>query len=134
VITDAGATWGGFYACPHLPEGINEFAVECDCRKPAPGMIRDAAAKLGATAEGSWFIGDTWMDMAAGRAMGCRTILVGREWRDGGSYPPEAQPDYAVQDLAAAARITAMDTDELDGEGDDDADVDDADGVAELVS
>jgi D-glycero-D-manno-heptose 1,7-bisphosphate phosphatase len=109
VITDAGGLWGGFYACPHLPEGINEYAIDCDCRKPAPGMIRDAAAKLGASPEESWFIGDTWMDMAAGRAVGCRTILVGREWRDGASYPPEAQPDYAVPDLAEAARITVAD-------------------------
>lgn len=118
VITDAGGVWGGFYACPHLPEGINEYAIDCDCRKPAPGMIRDAAAKLGARPEESWFIGDTWMDMAAGRAMGCRTILVGREWRDGPSYPPEAQPDHAVPDLAAAARITVADADGADTDDD----------------
>ena len=140
VITGAGGTWGGFYACPHLPEGINEYAIDCECRKPAPGMIRDAAAKLGATPEGSWFIGDTWMDMAAGRAVGCRTILVGREWRDGASYPPEAKPDYAVPDLAAAARITVGDAEDSHAECDSDhaedgpRHVDDVDGLAELVS
>jgi D-glycero-D-manno-heptose 1,7-bisphosphate phosphatase len=130
VITDAGGTWGGFYACPHLPEGINEYAIDCECRKPAPGMIRDAAAKLGASPEESWFIGDTWMDMAAGRAVGCRTILVGREWRDGDSYPAEAQPDHAVPDLAEAARITvavALDDDRAGTEGEEDD-------IEELVS
>ena len=130
VITDAGATWGGFYACPHLPEGVNEYATDCDCRKPAPGLIREAAEKLGVIPEASWFIGDTWMDMAAGRAVGCRTILVGREWRDAPSYAPEAQPDFAVPDVAEAARITVSGTDETDEEGD----VGDADDVAELVS
>jgi len=106
TVEELGATWGGFWACPHLPEGINEYAIDCDCRKPAPGLIRDAAAKLGVRLEDCWFIGDTWMDMAAGRAVGCRTILVGPEWRRASSYPPGAQPDHAVPDLAAAARIT----------------------------
>jgi D-glycero-D-manno-heptose 1,7-bisphosphate phosphatase len=109
IIREAGGTWGGFYACPHLPEGINEYAIACDCRKPAAGLIRQAAAEMDASPEGSWLIGDTWIDMAAGRAVGCRTILVGKGWRDGGSYPREALPDYAVPDLAAAARITIGD-------------------------
>jgi histidinol-phosphate phosphatase family protein len=106
TVEELGGTWGGFWACPHLPDGINEYAIDCDCRKPAPGLIRDAAAKLGVRPEDCWFIGDTWMDMAAGRAAGCQTILVGPEWRGASSYPPEAQPDHAVPDLAAAARIT----------------------------
>ena len=114
VVLDARAVWGAFYACPHLPEGVNEYAVDCDCRKPAPGMIREAAADLGVRPEDSWFIGDTWMDMAAGRAVGCRTILVGREWRQGGSYPPEARPDHAVPDLAAAAEVTLGQPAEVD--------------------
>jgi D-glycero-D-manno-heptose 1,7-bisphosphate phosphatase len=106
VIAGLGGTWGGFFACPHLPDGINEYAVECDCRKPAPGLIRQAVERLGVRPEDSWFIGDAWMDMAAGRAAGCRTILVGREWRRAASYPRDATPDHAVPDLAAAARIT----------------------------
>ena len=109
TVEELGATWAGFWACPHLPEGLNEFAIDCDCRKPAPGMIIDAAAQLGVRPEDCWFIGDTWMDMAAGRAAGCRTILVGPEWRRVSTYPPEAQPDHAVPDIAAAARITVSD-------------------------
>jgi D-glycero-D-manno-heptose 1,7-bisphosphate phosphatase len=106
TVRELGGDWAGFYACPHLPDGINEFAVECDCRKPAPGLIRRAATDHGVRPEDCWFIGDTWMDMAAGRAAGCRTILVGPEWRRAASYPANAQPDRAVPDLAAAARIT----------------------------
>jgi histidinol-phosphate phosphatase family protein len=110
TVEDLGGTWAGFWACPHLPDGVNEYGVDCECRKPAPGMLRDAAAQLGVRPEDCWFIGDTWMDMAAGRAAGCRTILVGPEWRRAASYPSEAQPDHAVPDLAAAARITVEDT------------------------
>lgn len=109
MVRELGAEWAGFYACPHLPEGINEFAIECDCRKPAPGLIRRAASELGLPPEGTWFVGDTWMDMAAGRAAGCRTILVGREWRRAASYPHEARPDHAVPDLLAAARLIVGD-------------------------
>lgn len=109
VVREAGAVWGGFYACPHLPEGVNEYAAVCDCRKPAPGLIRDASERLDVRPEDCWFIGDTWMDMAAGRAVGCRTILVGSEWRDGSAYPSIARPDHAVPDLAAAAAITVAD-------------------------
>ena len=109
TVEGLGGTWAGFWACPHLPDGLNEFAVDCDCRKPAPGMIREAVAHLDVRPEDCWFIGDTWMDMAAGRAAGCRTILVGPEWRRVSSYPPEARPDHAVPDIAAAARITVGD-------------------------
>jgi histidinol-phosphate phosphatase family protein len=109
TVEEHGGRWGGFWACPHLPEGINDYAVDCDCRKPAPGMIRNAAATLRIRPEDCWFVGDTWMDMAAGRAAGCRTILVGPEWRRASSYPRGARPDHAVPDLAAAARITVSD-------------------------
>ena len=105
VVLDARAVWGGFYACPHLPEGVNEYAVARDCRKPAPGMIREAAADLGVRPEDSWFIGDTWMDTLAGRAAGCRTIMVRPEYRDAAGYPDERRPDHAVATLREAARI-----------------------------
>ncbi len=100
-----GARLEGFYFCPHLPEGINEFAIDCSCRKPEPGLVRRAAVDLGIELEGSWFVGDTWMDAMAGRAAGCRTIMVGPEHRDAASLPPDRRPDFAVPDLLAAARI-----------------------------
>ena len=56
--------------CPH-GEG------ECDCRKPKPGMLLEAARRHGLDLKASWMIGDHDTDMEAGRAAGCRTILVG---------------------------------------------------------
>jgi D,D-heptose 1,7-bisphosphate phosphatase len=105
VVEELGGRLEGFYYCPHLPDGINEFAIECDCRKPAPGMIHRAAEDLAIDVAGSWFIGDTWMDMAAGRAAGCRTILVGPEVPQAASYPPEGRPHHTARDLHGAARI-----------------------------
>jgi D-glycero-D-manno-heptose 1,7-bisphosphate phosphatase len=104
-IRGLGAEWAGFYACPHLPTGVNEYALVCECRKPAPGLITRAARELGTAPADCWFIGDTWMDVVAGRAAGCRTILVGPESRLARTLPPAKRPEHAVPDLLAAARI-----------------------------
>ena len=105
-VAALGGRLVGFYACPHLPEGtVEAYAVECSCRKPAPGLIHRAAEELGADPRRSWFIGDTWMDVAAGAAAGCWTILVGPEYSDRPGHPPGVVPDAAVPDLLAAARV-----------------------------
>jgi D-glycero-D-manno-heptose 1,7-bisphosphate phosphatase len=105
AVADAGGELLGFYACPHLPEGVNEFAVECDCRKPLPGLIRRAAEDLAIDPRRSWFIGDTWMDVVAGRAAGCRTILVGPDVRTIPDLPIDQRPDHAARDFLGAARV-----------------------------
>jgi D,D-heptose 1,7-bisphosphate phosphatase len=104
-LSALGASLHGFYFCPHLPDGINEYAMECDCRKPEPGLILRASQELELSLDGSWFVGDTWMDVVAGRAAGCRTIMVGPEHRTAADLPPDRRPDHAVPDLLAAARI-----------------------------
>lgn len=100
-----GAALDGFLYCPHLPEGVNEYAIECDCRKPAPGLIRRAVDELGVRTDRAWFVGDTWMDVLAGRRGGCRTIMVGPEARDAATLPEDRRPDVAVRDLLDAARV-----------------------------
>jgi D-glycero-D-manno-heptose 1,7-bisphosphate phosphatase len=104
-IRALGGTMLGFYACPHLPDGtVEAYALECECRKPLPGLIRQAAAEIGADPGASWFVGDTWMDVVAGQSAGCRTVLVGPEHRDRSTHPPGIQPDLAVPTLLDAAR------------------------------
>ena len=105
-IEALGGRLAGFYACPHLPEGtVTEFALECACRKPLPGLIEQAAEELHADTRRSWFIGDTWMDVAAGAAAGCRTILVGPEYLERPGHPANVVADAAVPDLLAAAEV-----------------------------
>ena len=66
-----------FRICHHHPDGtVPELTGTCDCRKPAPGMLLDAAAALRLDLGASWMIGDSDADVAAGRAAGCRTVLV----------------------------------------------------------
>ena len=106
LLAGFGVPLAGFAFCPHHPEGVvAEFAVACDCRKPAPGMIVRAAAELGIDPARSWFVGDILNDVEAGHRAGCRTVLLDvgneNEWALG----PNRTPDLLAADLAAAADL-----------------------------
>jgi D-glycero-D-manno-heptose 1,7-bisphosphate phosphatase len=68
------ATWK---ICLHHPDAVvPELAGPCDCRKPAPGMLLEAASELGLDIAASWIAGDSDADIGAGQAAGCRTVLI----------------------------------------------------------
>ena len=101
-----GARVDAYYYCPHHPDGtVAAFTRRCDCRKPGPGMIAQAAADLGLDPARSFVVGDTWLDVGLARAAGARGILV----RTGKGAELEARPpagvaaDAGVDNLAAAA-------------------------------
>jgi histidinol-phosphate phosphatase family protein len=72
VFARAGVAFAGAYYCPHAP------GDGCPCRKPAPGLLFDAACELGLDLTASIMLGDKPSDLAAGRAAGCRyTIRFG---------------------------------------------------------
>jgi D-glycero-D-manno-heptose 1,7-bisphosphate phosphatase len=81
-------------ACYHRP------GDGCDCRKPKPGMLRRAAARLDIDLGRSFMIGDRGSDVAAGRAVGCTTIFIDLGYR---GEPSEA-PDHTVCSLNEAVR------------------------------
>ena len=72
------------YVCPHTSDA-------CDCRKPKPGMILDAADDWEVDLAASWLIGDRWVDVAAALAAGVRPILLERpySWDPTSSGAPE---------------------------------------------
>ena len=75
--------WDGCYVCPNHPEGgatdeRRQYAIACECRKPKPGMLLRASAELGIDLQKSWMVGDGIVDVQAGRAAGCRTVLVSK--------------------------------------------------------
>ncbi len=79
-----GAYLDGLYYCPHHPhkgyEGeIPELKIECDCRKPKPGMLLKAAEDFNIDLSNSWMIGDGENDINAGKVAGCKTALIGCE-------------------------------------------------------
>jgi D-glycero-D-manno-heptose 1,7-bisphosphate phosphatase len=71
----------------------------CRCRKPAPGLLEDAAREAGLDLSRSFMVGDRWRDVEAGRRAGCTTIFVDRDYAE---RRPQA-PDVTVPSLAAAA-------------------------------
>lgn len=102
-LLEADGTWfDAFRLCLHHPEGIvPELSRSCRCRKPAPGMLLDAADQLGIVLERSWMIGDIDTDVEAGRAAGCRTVLV--EHPGSAHKRGNVTSDVSVGDLTAAA-------------------------------
>lgn len=91
-----------WYWCPHHPD----FSGPCDCRKPAPGMLKRAAEELDLDLGASWMVGDHPADAGAARAAGARSILV----RTGHGLLPGADHDpgpgvLRVDDVSAAADV-----------------------------
>lgn len=79
-----GAYLDAIYYCPHHPhkgyEGeVPELKIDCDCRKPKPGMLLKAAEEFNVDLGLSWMIGDGKNDIKAGKAAGCRTALIGTD-------------------------------------------------------
>ncbi len=70
VLKAAGARIDGVFYCPHRPD------EGCGCRKPQPGLLFEAAEKLALDLTQSYLIGDALTDVLAGKAAGCRPILV----------------------------------------------------------
>ncbi len=73
---------------------------QCACRKPRPGMLLEAARELGVDLARSVMVGDRWRDIEAGRAAGCRTLLIG----DGYGERP-VRPDWTAGSLPEAVRL-----------------------------
>jgi D-glycero-D-manno-heptose 1,7-bisphosphate phosphatase len=77
LLAAEGVVFDAFRVCLHHPDGIvPELTERCECRKPRPGMLLDAASELGVDLAASWMLGDTDTDVLAGRAAGCRAILI----------------------------------------------------------
>ncbi|HUD70318.1 MAG TPA: HAD family hydrolase [Dongiaceae bacterium] len=76
-LADAGARLDAFYFCPHHPrEGHAPYRVDCECRKPRPGMLTRAAREHDLDLAASWMIGDSLVDLEAGAAAGASTVHV----------------------------------------------------------
>ncbi len=88
--------------CYHPGHG----ASNCDCRKPKPGMLLNAARESGIDLSLSWMVGDRWRDIDCGKAAGCRTIFVDRGYAES----LKQMPDFRVKNLAEAAKIILVES------------------------
>ena len=83
LLGNEGAYLDAIYFCPHHPhkgyEGeVAELKIDCDCRKPKPGMLLKAAKDYNIDLSKSWMIGDDDNDVLAGEAAGCRSIKLNK--------------------------------------------------------
>lgn len=93
------------FMCPHytkmLPMSKEPYLIKtCDCRKPAPGLIKQAMAKYNIDMEHSYMVGDSYTDVLAGRAVGLKTILLGGMRCDVCSRLEYNKPDFILDDLS----------------------------------
>lgn len=79
--------------CPH------DDRDGCDCRKPRPGMLLRLAERWGVGLAASYMVGDGWRDVEAGRAAGCRAILIRAD------YNRDVDADHTVTSLAEAVNV-----------------------------
>jgi D-glycero-D-manno-heptose 1,7-bisphosphate phosphatase len=105
LLESEGATFDRFAMCVHHPDGVvPRLSQTCDCRKPAPGMLIQAANELDVDLERSWMVGDTDSDIAAGAAAGVRTIMIVNP-ASAHKRKMFGSADASAPDLAAAAEI-----------------------------
>lgn len=98
-----GARLAGFYYCPHDKNGaVKKYAVDCECRKPKPGMIMEAAKKHGINLSDSWMIGDILDDIESGHQAGCKTIFINNGNETEWVISRRRLPDFVVKSFSEA--------------------------------
>ncbi len=104
LVAGVGIPLAGFYYCPHHPAGrLPGYTLDCECRKPQPGLISRAAHDHTIDLESSWFVGDILDDVEAGRRAGCRTVLVDNGNETRWQRSPLRWPDLVADNLEDAA-------------------------------
>ena len=118
-----GAELDGEYYCLHHPDAVVEnYRVQCNCRKPLPGLLFQAAEEMNIDLKESWLIGDNLSDVQAGKAAGCQTILIGifkcelcRLMTERNIYPDNvsANLEEAIQNLILTKEYSQNESDSL---------------------
>ena len=97
-LAKEGAWVDGIYYCPHHPDD------GCDCRKPKPKLVLQAAQEHNIDLGRSFVVGDLPMDVELGRNVGCRTALVNQQSNDKQVEATEAAPDYVGRNMYQIAQ------------------------------
>jgi D-glycero-D-manno-heptose 1,7-bisphosphate phosphatase len=97
----AGASIDAIYYCPH------ELEPPCGCRKPAPGMLFEAAHSRGLDLASSWVIGDSDIDILAGKNAGCKTARLSTQNQAEGE-PGSCSSLLVSADIVAPSFLNAI--------------------------
>ena len=108
LLAAEGVRLDGEYYCFHHPQAkMAKYRAVCGCRKPKPGMLLQAAKDLDLDLANSFMIGDGLYDVGAGKAAGCKTILVANLNALLSQKMDElgAHPDFVARNVSEAADI-----------------------------
>lgn len=97
LLRSEGVVLDGIFYCPHLPE------EGCQCRKPRPGLLLNAAARFEFDPARAFMIGDQPSDIQAGRAVGATTILIAEDETRSSPSVADSVADQVAPDLESAA-------------------------------
>ena len=99
LLAGEGVRLDAIFSCPHTPDD------RCDCRKPNPGLLYQAAARFEIELNEGFVIGDKTCDIDLGRGVGARSILVRTGYGSDPKNSSNSMPDYVVDDLVAASGV-----------------------------
>jgi len=114
-LASEGAFIEAIYYCPHHPEGeVEIYKKSCDCRKPEPGMMVQAARDFGISLADSFVIGDRYYDIEMAMAVGARGVLVltghGQIEQSNPEYCSRAEPSFIASDVLEASEWIVRET------------------------
>lgn len=106
LLLPLGVQLSGFYFCPHHPDGcVYEYSKVCSCRKPAPGLLFQAAKEHKIDLSLSWMIGDILNDIEAGNRAGCKSILINNGGETMWQHGQYRSPHFVAESIDHAARL-----------------------------
>jgi D,D-heptose 1,7-bisphosphate phosphatase len=112
ALRQKGATIDAFYYCPHHPtDGAPPYQQICECRKPAPGLLFQAACDMDIDLTASYMIGDRYRDMEAAHRAGVKGVLVKTGYGTDvltntgpDQETPDSKPEFIAEDILQAVR------------------------------
>ena len=107
LLHEGDAYLDKIYYCPHHPQAVSgKYRIDCNCRKPKPGMLEKAAEEFNLDFSQSYVIGDKYTEIALGHAVGSKSILVltgyGRGEFEFFSRQWEHKPHFVAENLLSA--------------------------------
>lgn len=103
ILAEDDAHIDAIYYCPHHPEAkITQYRLDCNCRKPKPGMLIKAEKELNINLKQSFIIGDKLSDIQAGTRAGCKTVMVKMGYGQEEKNNNQITCDYIADDLPGA--------------------------------
>ena len=87
--------------CDDVKACYHTDSDNCECRKPKPGMLIEAALEWQIDLRRSFMVGDRWRDVEAGKMAGCQTFFIDYKYRELCSH----KPDWVVASLEEASEV-----------------------------